>query len=180
MAEKEWIIMNYTIPKEPSRIRVSIWRKLKKRGSVSLGQSMWILPLSKESIEFYQEISDDIFQNGGEANIMEATFLNKESIGHVLKAFNQARDEEYNEIIEKCEDFFLEIEKETRKENYTFAEVEENEYEYNKLVEWYKNILERDFFTAPLKTLSQQKLDTCKEMLDDFSQKVYERNNEIM
>jgi DNA-binding transcriptional regulator PaaX len=179
MAEKEWIIINYTVPKEPSRIRVSIWRKLKKRGSVSLGQSMWILPLSQENLEFFQEISADIFQNNGTSNIMEAAFISAENTEHVIEVFNQARDEEYSEFIEKCEDFFHEIEKETLKENYTFAEVEENEYEYNKLVEWYKNIIERDFFTAPRMKTSQQKLETCREMLENFSQKVYEISNEI-
>ena len=44
MERNEWIAINYTLPREPSRIRVSVWRKLKKIGAVSIQQSMWILP----------------------------------------------------------------------------------------------------------------------------------------
>ena len=51
-----------------------------------------------------------------------------------------ARDEEYQEFLEKCDDYFYEIEKETERKNFTFIELEENEDEYNKLVEWLKKI----------------------------------------
>lgn len=179
MSEQDWVILNYTIPKEPSRIRVGIWRKLKKRGSVSIGQSMWVLPLSKENIDFFHDISNDIVHNKGGANMMEAAFIRMENQGSIVKLFDKARDEEYCELLEKCEDFFHEIDKEIQKENYTFAEVEENEYEYNKLTEWYSSIKERDFFCAPLSSVSELKLEECRMVLEDFSEKVYAINNDM-
>ena len=32
MEKNEWIALNYTLPREPSRVRVSVWRHLKKIG----------------------------------------------------------------------------------------------------------------------------------------------------
>lgn len=178
MEEREWLVLNYSLPKEPSRARVSAWRKLKKCGSVNIGQSMWLLPLSNEHIDTFTEISNDILQNNGEAYILKAVFISSDSSGSVIETFNKARDQEYKELLEKCEDFFREIEKETERENFSFVEVEENEDEYSKMVEWYKKITVRDFFGASLKIPSKQELDKCKEMLDDFSNKVYEVNDE--
>lgn len=41
MEHQEWLTINYSLPKEPSRVRVNVWRKLKKSGAAILGQSVW-------------------------------------------------------------------------------------------------------------------------------------------
>lgn len=178
MEDREWLVLNYTLPKEPSRVRVSTWRKLKKCGSVNIGQSMWLLPLSNEHVEIFTEISNDVLINNGEAYMLKAAFISTGSSDGIIGAFNKARDEEYKEILEKCADFFREIKKETERENFSYAEVEENEYELNKIADWYKKIVARDFFDASLKTQANLELDKCKVLLDDFSNKVYELNDQ--
>lgn len=176
MSNKEWLILNFTLPKEQSRVRVSVWRKLKKCGSVSIGQSMWALPASEEHLELFNEMSKEIIESGGNAYIANADFLSTGNTDDIINLFNKARDEEYQEFLEKCEDFFLEIEKETKRENFTYIELEENEEEYNKLAEWLKKINSRDFFGAPLKKQAEEALEKCKRLLDDFSDKVYALN----
>lgn len=179
MEEKEWIILNYMLPKEPSRVRVGVWRKLKKQGSVIIGQSTWVLPNSEEHIRFFQGILQEIRQNKGEAYVMQAAFINDNSKEDIEGIFNHARDIEYTEVLEKCEDFFQEIEKETKKNNFTYAEMEENEYEYNKLVAWFQDIRGRDFFGAALKGEAEQQLNKCRQELESFSKKIYDINDEI-
>jgi len=178
MTDKKWLMLNFTLPKEPSRIRVSIWRKLKKSGSVSVGQSMWLLPVSERNLSIFKEIAKKITQNKGHAYVGEVNFVDEESSEDMVNLFHQARDSEYKEFLEKCQDFFREIEKETAKENFSYAELEENEEEYNKLVEWLHKIALRDFFNAPLKNQAEQKLEECKKILDEFSNKVYQSNEE--
>jgi len=137
---------------------------------------MWALPASEEHLEIFNEISKEIIENGGNAYIANADFLSTRNTDDIINLFNKARDEEYQEFLEKCEDFFLEIEKETKRENFTYIELEENEDEYNKLVEWLKKINSRDFFGAPLKKQAEETLEKCKRLLDDFSDKVYALN----
>ena len=179
MESQEWLMLNFTLPKEPSRVRVSAWRKLKKSGSVNIGQSMWILPLSDEHITVFSEISNDILQNNGEAYILKATFISTGNAEDIADVFNKARDEEYKEFLGKCDDFFREIEKETKRENFTFAEIEENESEYEKLDSWLKRISKRDFFTASLKVSSDEALVKCKNLLVEYSDRVYELHGTI-
>lgn len=177
MEDQEWLTINYTLPKEPSRIRVSVWRKLKKSGAAVIGQSVWVLPLKEKHITFMQGIADEIVQNGGEVYIMRAVLVSGNSPDAITQVFCKERDDEYQEFLGKCEDFFYELEKETKKENFTFAELEENEEEYQKLSTWYQKIADRDFFNASLRQTSEQELERCKERLDEFSQEIYKRNS---
>lgn len=92
MEEKEWLILNYILPKKPSRVRVSIWRKLKKHGSVNIGHAMWVMPLTEENIELFQEISNEIFRNNGEVYLMKSTFLDEKNTKRMIEIFNQISD----------------------------------------------------------------------------------------
>ena len=175
MDHNEWIAINYTLPREPSRARVSIWRKLKKIGAVSIQQSMWILPSTDENYNLLNEIKSEVSQNGGEAFIM--TFSVEEDGKKIMvEKFNEARDEEYGELLEQCDEFFKEIDKETARENFTFAEIEENEEEFGKLKQWYEKIAARDSFGASLQKKAESMLSKCSETLDGFCDKVYEFN----
>lgn len=178
MSDKEWLILNFTLPKEPSRVRVSVWRKLKKYGSISIGQSMWLLPRSENNKHIFEEISIEITQNNGSAYILNADFITEANSEEIISKFNTVRNEEYQELLGKCDDFFREIEHETEKKNFTYAELEENEEEFNKLTEWLRKIALRDFYNASLRIEAEKRLKTCKQFLDEFSNKVYEINQE--
>lgn len=173
MEDQRWLLLNFTLPKEPSRVRVSVWRKLKKKGSINIGQSMWVLPVSDAHLLFFSEISEEITQNKGIAFLLSASFINEINAPDVKELFNSARNEEYNEFLEKCEDFYKEIEKETKIENFSFGELEENEEEYKKLKEWLQKIQERDFFSSPSGIQAEQQLGNCQQLLEEFSSKVY-------
>lgn len=177
MKNQEWLTINYNLPKEPSRVRVSVWRKLKKNGAAVIGQSVWVLPVDEKYFTFMHGIADEIVLNGGEAYVMRAVLVDGNNPDAITKVFCRERDEEYQEFLGKCEDFLYELEKETKKENFTFAELEENEEEYQKLAAWYQKIADRDFFGASLRRPSGHELERCKERLEAFSQEIYKRNN---
>lgn len=173
MEQNEWLVLNFTLPREPSRARVAIWRKLKKLGSVSIQQSMWILPLSEENQLYFSEIKDEVIRNNGEAFVMMSS-VDEAGKKIIIERLNAARDEEYVELLEQCEDFFREIDKEIARRNFSFAEIEENEEELSKLRQWYEKILARDTFGAPLSDKAASVLEKCADALDGFCEKVYE------
>jgi uncharacterized protein YrzB (UPF0473 family) len=175
MEQNDWIAINYTLPREPSRARVSIWRKLKKIGAVSIQQSMWILSSNDENYVLLNEIKNEVSQNSGEAFVMMFS-VDEDGKKIIIEKFNVARDEEYGELLEQCEEFFKEIDKEIARENFTFAEIEENEEELSKLKQWYEKITARDSFGAPLQEKAKLMLSKCTEDLDGFCDKVYEFN----
>jgi hypothetical protein len=176
MDQNEWIAINYTLPREPSRARVSIWRKLKKIGAVSIQQSMWILSSNDENYSLLNEVKDEVSRNGGEAFVMSIS-VDEDGQKIIIEKFNAARDEEYGELLEQCEEFFKEIDKEIARKNFTFAEIEENEEELNKLKQWYEKIAARDSFGSPLQEKAKSMLSKCTELLDGFCDRVYEYND---
>ena len=96
----------------------------------------------------------------------------------IFAAFNQARDEEYGELLEQCEELFRELEKESLLGKYTFAELEENEDELQKLTKWYQKITERDFYGASLHPSADENLELCRARLESFSAEVYKQSDE--
>ena len=176
MEQNEWVVINYTLPREPSRTRVSIWRKLKKIGAVNIQQSMWLLPLSEHNITLLNEIKNEVTQNNGEAFVMKSS-VDEDGRGNIIQRFNASRNEEYQEVLEECEKFIKEIDKEIARQNYSFAEIEENEEEFNKLKQWYVKIKARDTFGASLCDKSSALLTKCEEALETFCDKVYEFSN---
>lgn len=173
MDTMEWLVMNYTLPKEPSRARVSVWRKLKKSGAVNVQQSMWILPDVAVNFDALNAIKDEVVNYGGEAYVMRST-VDEQSGGIFVEKMKSARNDEYKELLEQCGDFLSEIEKETARRNFSFAEIEENEEDLIKLQKWFDLISARDAFGAPLRDESALMLKACAAAFDGFCDKVYE------
>lgn len=168
----DWVVINYTLPREPSRARVSIWRRLKRIGAVNMQQSMWLLPLTQENLDQMNAIRDEVAAFGGEAFVMKS-YVDELGKAAIIARFNAARNEEYGELLEQCEDFFKEMDKETERKNFTYAEIEENEEELNKLKEWFGKISARDCFIASLREESTMALVKCEELLEKFCGAVY-------
>ncbi|MBM4145305.1 MAG: chromate resistance protein ChrB [Nitrospira sp.] len=171
----KWLFFSYSLPAEPSKARVYVWRQLKKLGAVNF-QTVWVIPYSKESVAELNKLIEDIEKHKGEGLLIEGKTLTKSQEESIGKVFIDSRNEEYKELIEKCEDFFREIKFEINRKNFIFAEVEENEEELQKLKLWMKKIEKRDFVKAPLRKPAIEKIKECEKMFEDFTQRVYKQN----
>lgn len=169
-----WLVINYNLPSEPSKLRVGAWRSLKKLGAVNIQQSMWLLPYSDENFSSLSSLAQDLESNGGSVLLMQSSFTEEKYEQTVISYFNKAREIEYEEILDKCEDYFAEIEKEINRKNFTFAEAEENEEELDKLKSWFEKVKLRDIFNSPLREVTQKKLVECTDVFNDFNGRVYE------
>lgn len=171
----KWLFFSYTLPSRPSRARVSIWRQLKKLGAVNY-QSVWVLPYSSERVNEVNKLIEDIERWKGEGLLIDGKVLNKDQEERINKAFVESRDEEYREIIDKCNEYAKEIEFEIARQNFIFAEVEENEEELEKLKQWLKKVEKRDIVEAPLRKEAEEKIEACEDLFQDFAMKVYEHS----
>ncbi|MFZ5633239.1 MAG: Chromate resistance protein ChrB [Bacillota bacterium] len=167
----EWLILIYKVPSEPTRYRASIWRKIKAMGAVYLQSSVCILPLNRKTEKNFRLLRREIESYGGEAHLVKGGFLLQEQ--SVVDMFNQARNEEYDEVIDRCRDFFKEIDKEIANQHFTFGELEENEEDFEKLKKWFEKIRERDFFQANRADTALEMLEKCQERIDEFGGYVF-------
>ncbi|MCL6449401.1 MAG: hypothetical protein K6U04_14860 [Armatimonadetes bacterium] len=170
----EWLILVYKVPAEPSRYRAAIWRKVKASGAVYLQNSICILPSNSETERQFRYLRKQIIEFGGEGYIFKGTTLGDELDARLVELFKQAREEEYAEIIDRCDDFFREIDEETENSHFTYAELEENEEDLVKLEQWFNKVKQRDFFGAGLAGKTAALLTECRKRLDRFAEQVFQ------
>ena len=76
MAEPiRWLALGYSVPVNPSKNRVYIWRKLKEYGAEYFKQGVAILPYNRQSYTKLKHLQAKILEMGGEASIVEMKFL---------------------------------------------------------------------------------------------------------
>jgi hypothetical protein len=96
----------------------------------------------------------------------------------VRKAFQAARNDEYEEIVDKCEDFLQQVKKEYTASHFTYAELEENEVDLVKLRNWFAKVRERDVFDAEGRQAVEKGLDECEQSLEAYAARVYAEEGE--
>ncbi len=62
---QQWFMLVYKMPPEPSRCRVTIWRKLKAAGAIYLQNGVAALPSSAGSERVMRAVAQEIRQNEG-------------------------------------------------------------------------------------------------------------------
>jgi hypothetical protein len=95
MASATWILLSSRLPREPSRLRLGIWRRLKRIGAVLLHDSVWILPADAKTREAFEWLAEEIEEQGGTALTWEAQSLSADQDRRVVQQFRAEADERY-------------------------------------------------------------------------------------
>src|SRR5688572_11088481 len=66
---RNWLLLHYTLPANPSARRVYIWRKLKRVDAILLNESVWILPDTPRTAEQFQWLAVEIQEMDGQAYV---------------------------------------------------------------------------------------------------------------
>jgi hypothetical protein len=91
-----WIVFSYSLPtKLRSSPRVTLWRRLKRLGAVSLAGGMQVLPAQAECLEAFQWLAQEIRQAKGEALVSHIERFENLSDQALIELFQQARQEEF-------------------------------------------------------------------------------------
>jgi hypothetical protein len=96
--EQRWLLLLHQIPRTPGYLRVKIWRRLQRLGAVAVKNGVYALPRSEEHNEDLRWVMEEVVSGGGEATLVEATFINGLTDQEVEGLFNKARDAEYAEL----------------------------------------------------------------------------------
>jgi DNA-binding transcriptional regulator PaaX len=166
-----WLVLIYRVPSEPSRLRAAVWRRLKSLGAIYLQNSAAALPASVAAERALRKLRSEILDMSGTAALLSAAVLAGEQ--EVRAAFQAARDDEYEEIVDKCEDFMAEVKKEYTAHHFTYAELEENEVDLVKLRTWLERVRQRDVFGAAGRQAAEKWLAECEQALEAYAERVY-------
>ena len=171
-----WLLLIYRVPSEPTRLRATVWRRLKGLGAVYVQNSAAALPASPAAERALRKLRHEITEMNGTAVLFCSTAVAGES--EVLAVFQAARNDEYEEIVDRCRDFLAQVEKEHVAKHFTYAELEENEVDLAKLQNWFAKVRDRDVFGAAGRQAVVAALAECETSLEDYASRVYHEESD--
>jgi hypothetical protein len=166
-----WLLLIYRVPSEPSRLRATVWRRIKSLGAIYLQSSAAALPASVPAERALRKLRSEILDMSGSAVVLSCAVLAGEQ--EIRSAFQAARDDEYEEIVDKCQDFLAGLRKEYAENHFSYAELEENEVDLVKLRNWLDRVRQRDVFGASGLQPALSSLAECEEQLEAYAARVY-------
>ena len=152
-----WLILIYQLPREPSRHRVAVWRRLKSLGALYLQDGAAALPedaVTREQLEWLQL---RVREAGGEATLWEAlpnTVAEGESL---VEEFRASREASYKKLVESAERLRSKAALGSDK-----ALLLEDLY---KLEREFRAERRRDYFRSPMRSEAAAALRTVRQVL---------------
>ncbi len=171
-----WLLLIYRVPSEPTRLRATVWRRLKGLGAIYLQNSAAALPSSPSAERALRKLRRDIADMAGTAVLLSCDAVAGEA--DIRAAFQAARDDEYEEVVDRARDFLVQVDKEHLAEHFTYAELEENEVDLAKLQAWLAKVRSRDAFGAARRQAAEEALAECEASLETYAAQVYARESD--
>src|SRR5689334_16135150 len=95
---RDWTLLVYKIPPQPTRLRLQIWRRLQKMGALYLQDAVCLLPALPEHTENMQYVAAAIEEMGGACFLFEAGSMLPTDRGDIETQFRQLADARLDEI----------------------------------------------------------------------------------
>ncbi len=153
MERTRWVLLVYRLPREPSRHRVAVWRKLRDLGALYLQDGVAALPedaVTREQLEWLQL---RVREAGGEATLWEARPGTVAEERELVETFRSSREEAYAKIISEAE-------RVRRKAEMGSKALEED---LKKLERELRAERRRDYFRSPLRKEAASALKAARE-----------------
>lgn len=154
-----WLILVYQLPREPSRHRVAVWRKLKALGALYLQDGVAALPedaVTREQLEWLQL---RVREAGGKATLWEALPNTVAEDRALVEEFRASRRTAYEELIEAAERL-------RRKAAFGTSKASLLE-ELKKIEREFRTERRRDYFRSPLRKEAAEALRETRRTLTE-------------
>ncbi|MFL5493049.1 MAG: Chromate resistance protein ChrB [Gemmatimonadales bacterium] len=104
MPSPRWVLLSSRLPHAPSRLRLGVWRRLRRLGAVLLHDAVWVLPASAETREAFEWLAEEIAEQGGTAFVWEATSLDQPQNRDLVRRFRAEADARYAALAQSARD----------------------------------------------------------------------------
>lgn len=95
----DWLVFSCSLPTESrSSPRVTLWRRLRRLGALSLAGGAQVLPAREECREAFNWLAQEVRQAGGEALVMSVAQFTGITDAQLVDLFQRARSAEYEEL----------------------------------------------------------------------------------
>lgn len=97
----QWLLITVSTASGTPGLRVYVWRRLRLLGAVYLQQSVCVLPAIALVRKEINRFSAHVRQDGGKVRLVGFQITDKAELQRLIADFNDARDIEYNEVLQR-------------------------------------------------------------------------------
>lgn len=160
-----WITFAYSLSKDKSNTRVTLWRRLQRLGAVAPAGNLYVLPAQDECIEAFQWLTQEIQSAGGQAIMFYCEQIEGLSEQALIDLFCEARAKEYEVI----QDEVIILQDELKNPPEDLSEILAN---LTKLRRQYADIARIDYFGCPQGKALENQLTQVEQTLAGNSKSV--------
>jgi hypothetical protein len=91
------------LPRKGASLRVTVWRKLQRYGSLPLGNSGYLLPNDTANRERLEWLATTIRSAHGDASVVEVQSIDNCATPQLKKRFSEARADDYRQLLADAE-----------------------------------------------------------------------------
>jgi hypothetical protein len=169
-----WLVLVYRLSAKPG-LKVTIRRRLIAIGAVFPANAVAAVPVSPAAERAFRQIRSTIGEAGGSAQVLRAEVI--EGARDLAAAFNQARDQDYAEIIAECDRLLAGIAALTAAGQFRYPDLAGQDAELRRLSMRNDAIRTWDALGAAYAGLALSSLARCRMAVDDFARCVYQTDS---
>jgi hypothetical protein len=144
--DPRWYMLTFTLPAKKASLRVEVWRKLQRYGSIPLGNSGYLLPSNSSNRERFEWLAQAIRKSAGEASVVSVQSIDNLSTPQLVARFSFARARDYQELIRELQKFS------------SVVPHKRAAGRVSRLRTRFREIVEIDFFKSPLQKRAEELL----------------------
>lgn len=95
-----WLLCSYKLPREPTRLRLAVWRRLRRIGAVLFHDGLWVLPSDPEAREDFEWLAEEVEERGGTVLLWESRSFDAAQDTAVAERFRNEAEERYGALAE--------------------------------------------------------------------------------
>jgi hypothetical protein len=141
-----WILLVFSLARKGASLRVTVWRKLQRYGTLPLGNSGYFLPNTDGNRERFEWLATAVRTEGGEASVLEVQSIDNCSFAQMKQRFSDARAGDYRELLKDLR-------------NSASAK---RSSRIPRLRQRFQDIVSIDFFGSPLRKQVEQALNSLQ------------------
>lgn len=161
---KGWLLFFYSIPSRPVANRMKIWRRLTQAGALLFRGAVYVLPYSDEHYEFYQWLTEEVNEMGGEAAFVHVEEIEGIEDKEIVELFSRQRERDYLKIEKGLE----EIERRLQGiKKGSYSSISKKLYDQlNKIEKEFEVIVKIDFFSSKTSGMLRSSIKDLKVELE--------------
>ena len=160
-AASRWLLLIHSIPPQPAYFRAKVGKRLARVGAVAIKNSVYVLPASDHTREDFQWIAREIVQEGGEATVCDATFVEGLQSDNIEALFRAARQADYVQLGDEARAALRELGPRVKDDEHRTAA----ESDLARLKKRLGEVVTIDFFDAPGREPAEASIATVEKRL---------------